>query len=82
MGEITIYTTRYCGFCNRAKMLLSQKGIEYKEIPVDGDPELRQKASDEAGGYTTVPMIFMGERFIGGFTELAQLDRDGKLVKN
>lgn len=79
MSEIVMYSTRYCGFCNQAKMLLKRKGLEFEDIPVDGDPELRAKISEKAGGYRTVPMIFIDEKFIGGFTELVALDREGKL---
>lgn len=79
MKNIVIYTTRYCGFCNRAKMLLNQLELEFKEIPVDDDPELRRQVSAANGNYRTVPMIFIEEKFIGGYTELAALHQDGKL---
>ena len=79
MKDVQIYTTRYCGFCNRAKMLLSQLGIEYTDHPVDNNPSLRQEISTKAGGYSTVPMIFIDGQFIGGYTELASLHREGKL---
>ena len=81
MKKIVLYTTRYCGFCNRAKMLLQQKGLAFEEHPVDDDPALRKKVSDSVGGYRTVPMIFIDEKFIGGFTELAQLDRANELAE-
>ena len=79
MSDIVIYSTRYCGFCNQAKMLLKRKGLEFQDIAVDGDPELRAKISEKAGGFRTVPMIFIDQKFIGGYTELASLERDGKL---
>ena len=44
-----IYTTRWCPFCIRAKALLDQKGVEYQEIPVDGDPSTRQQMAERAG---------------------------------
>lgn len=60
-------------------MLLSRIGLDYKDHPVDGDPELRKKVSDSVGGYSTVPMIFIDDEFIGGFTELFTMVREGKL---
>lgn len=79
MKQVDIYSTRYCGFCNRAKMLLNQLGIEYTDYPVDNNPQLRQEASARAGGFPTVPMIFIDGTFIGGYSELANLHREGKL---
>ncbi|SMF55037.1 glutaredoxin domain-containing protein [Pseudobacteriovorax antillogorgiicola] len=81
MKDIKLYTTRYCGFCNRAKMLLSQLNLEYTDHSVDNDPDLRQEISDSVGGFPTVPMIFIDGQFIGGYTELANLHREGKLTK-
>ena len=79
MSEIVLYTTRYCGFCNQAKTLLNRKNLAFQDIAVDGDPELRAKISEKAGGYRTVPMIFIDQKFVGGFTELVALEREGKL---
>ena len=78
--DIQIYTTRYCGFCNQAKMLLQKLNLEFEDHPVDNDPALRKKVSDSVGGYSTVPMIFINGKFIGGFTELVALHREGKLT--
>jgi glutaredoxin 3 len=80
MQEIKLYTTPYCGYCDAAKRLLKQKGYPFQEIDVARDPELRSRLSRENGGYRTVPMIFIGAEFIGGFTELADLDRSGQLA--
>jgi glutaredoxin 3 len=79
MQEITLYTTPVCGYCHAAKRLLSQKGLPYKEVDVARDPDLRQRLSRENNGYRTVPMIFIGSEFIGGYTDLAELDRTGQL---
>ena len=79
MQEITLYTTPVCGYCQAAKRLLQQRGLTYKEVDLARDPELRMKLSQENNGYRTVPMIFIGPEFIGGYTELAALDRDGQL---
>lgn len=79
MKDIKIYTTRYCGFCHRAKALLKKLDLPFEEIGVDGNRELRQKLADDNNGYRTVPMIFIDGQFIGGYTELAQLHKEGKL---
>lgn len=79
MQEIIVYTTPVCGYCQAAKRLLSQRGLPYKEVDLARDPALRQKLSNENGGYRTVPMIFIGSEFVGGYSELADLDREGGL---
>lgn len=81
MKEVKIYTTQYCPFCIQAKHLLARLGINYTEVPVDNNWELRRQLAEENNGYSTVPMIFIGETFIGGYTELADLNRRGKLME-
>jgi glutaredoxin 3 len=78
MARIELYTTRWCGFCVRAKALLDGKGIDYLETSLDDDPSFRQRLLDLTGGWT-VPQILIDGRPIGGYTELWQLDRDGRL---
>ncbi len=73
-----MYTTRWCGYCVRAKALLESRGLEYEELPLDDDPHFRQHLFDLTGGWT-VPQILIGEEPIGGYTELWRLDRDGRL---
>jgi glutaredoxin 3 len=73
-----MYSTRWCGYCVRAKTLLESKGIEYEEISLDDDPAFRQKLFDLTGGWT-VPQILIDGKLIGGYTELWRLDRDGRL---
>jgi glutaredoxin 3 len=80
MQEITVYTTTTCPYCVSAKRLLSQYGLVYNEVDLTTNPELRQRLSAENSGYRTVPMIFIGKDFIGGFSELSALDKGGKLV--
>jgi len=79
MKPVTIYTTQTCGFCLRAKQLLADRGISYQEVDVTGDDEARARLVEKSDGRRTVPQIFIGEEGIGGYTELAQLDREGKL---
>jgi glutaredoxin 3 len=78
MARIRVYSTRWCGYCVRAKTLLENRGIEYEEISLDDDPAFRQKLFDLTGGWT-VPQILIDGRPIGGYTELWRLDRDGRL---
>jgi glutaredoxin 3 len=73
-----MYSTRWCGYCVRAKTLLESKGIEYEEISLDDDPAFRQKLFDLTGGWT-VPQILIDGKAIGGYAELWRLDRDGRL---
>jgi glutaredoxin 3 len=78
MARIRVYSTRWCGYCVRARTLLENKGIEYEEISLDDDPAFRQRLFDLTGGWT-VPQILIDGRPIGGYTELWRLDRDGRL---
>ena len=73
-----MYTTRWCGYCVRAKALLDAKGLPYEEVSLDDEPGFRRQLLDLTGGWT-VPQILIGGRPIGGYTELRQLDRDGRL---
>ncbi|MEE4278606.1 MAG: glutaredoxin 3 [Halieaceae bacterium] len=76
--SVTMYSTRFCPYCVAARRLLSDKGVDFEDISVDGDPELRRTMSERAG-QRTVPQIWIGERHIGGFTDLAALDSRGEL---
>jgi len=79
-APVTLYTRRWCGYCFAARRLLDQLGIHYAETPLDRQPELRSQISQKAGGWPTVPLIFIGDRFVGGYTEIAALHRRGELV--
>ena len=78
MERIHIYTTRWCGFCVRAKALLDTRGLPYEEVRLDDDPAFRQRLFDLTGGWT-VPQILIDERPVGGYSELWRLDREGRL---
>jgi glutaredoxin 3 len=79
MTSVRIYTTEYCGFCVRAKDLLTRKGVAFEEIDVTGDDALRGKLVEMSGGLRTVPQIWVGDTHVGGYTDLAKLDREGRL---
>ncbi|MGC3981504.1 MAG: glutaredoxin 3 [Steroidobacteraceae bacterium] len=77
--EIVMYSTQYCGYCDRARQLFARKQVSISEIKVDADPEQRDIMLKRSGGRRTVPQIFIGERHIGGYDELAALDRKHEL---
>lgn len=79
MIPIEIYTTRYCPYCQAAKRLLSHKGAKFTEIDVSGDPKGRSDMVARANGLMTVPQIFIGSTHVGGYDDLAALDRAGEL---
>jgi len=79
--EIVMYSTAWCGYCQRARNLLERKGVPVREIKVDEDPKDRETMLQRSGGRRTVPQIFIGERHVGGYDDLAALDRAGELDK-
>lgn len=79
MSAVEIYTTLFCSHCDRAKELLARKGVDYTEFDVSQDAPKRHEMLKRTGGRMTVPQIFIGEVHVGGFAELAALERAGKL---
>lgn len=77
-AKVVIYSKSHCPYCDRAKALFKNKGVAYEEIMVDEKPELYKKLKEETG-LLTVPQIFINDELIGGFTDLAALDREGEL---
>lgn len=80
MKKVTIYTTSYCPYCNRAKDLLKKKKVTFEEIDVSNDAQKRDEL-EEKTGCMTVPQIFIGEEFIGGSDDLYELESSGELDK-
>ncbi|MBC7173667.1 MAG: glutaredoxin 3 [Polyangiaceae bacterium] len=78
MSEVVIYTSPTCGYCLMAVRLLRDKGVAFRQENVAGDPE-RRKWLAKVTGRSTVPQIFIGGEPIGGYTDLAALERSGKL---
>lgn len=76
--QVVLYTTRFCPYCTRARALLVRKGVEFNDIPVDADPERRAEMQARSGR-RTVPQIWIGDYHVGGFDELAALEREGSL---
>ncbi|NIY71473.1 glutaredoxin 3 [Marivivens donghaensis] len=79
MKTVEIYTSPICGYCHRAKHLLTAKGVEYTEYDVLEDPDKRPEMMQRANGGRTVPQIFIGGEHVGGCDDLYALDRAGKL---
>lgn len=76
--KILMYTTKWCPFCVMAKRLLAAKGVAVEEVAVDTDPARRAEMMQRSGR-RTVPQIFVGERHLGGFEDIAALDHKGEL---
>jgi glutaredoxin 3 len=77
--EIVMYSTQFCAYCDRARQLFTRKRVSISEIKIDHQPEQRDIMLKRAAGRRSVPQIFIGERHIGGFDELAALERRGEL---
>ncbi len=75
---VRMYATLFCPYCLRARMLLKRKGIKYEEISVANDAELWSEM-ERLSQRDTVPQIFIGDLSIGGYDDMAALDRAGKL---
>jgi glutaredoxin 3 len=78
MAPVRIYTKHNCPFCVRAKNLLAKKGVAFEEIDVEERDDLRDWLV-EATGQRTVPQIFVGNRSLGGFSDVDALDKQGQL---
>jgi glutaredoxin 3 len=80
MQKVTMYSTAVCPYCQRAEMLLKQRGVtEIDKIRIDLDPAQRDEMVAKTGR-RTVPQIFIGQTHVGGFDDLAALDREGGLA--
>ncbi len=78
MAKVVVYATPYCPYCVRARYLLNAKGINFEEIDVSSNPQLRNEMQQLSGGYT-VPQIFINSQAVGGSDELHALERTGEL---
>ena len=75
---VVVYLTQWCPYCVAARRLLDHKGVAYEAVDVAGNHEARAWIA-QASGQRTVPQIFIKEQSVGGYTELAALDRSGEL---
>ena len=78
MSEVVMYCTRFCPYCISADRLLNSKGVPVSKIAVDNDAEMWRKM-EQISGRQTVPQIFIGDYHVGGYDDLAALDRAGEL---
>ena len=79
-SQVQVYTMDYCPYCERAKRLLTQRGVAFEEIRVAEEDDATWDSLFQRSGMRTMPQIFAGERLIGGFTELAAEDARDQLV--
>jgi glutaredoxin 3 len=77
--EVTVYTTGFCGYCTQVMALLTRRGIPFAEVNVEDHPGLPGQLLTRSGR-RTLPQVYVGERYIGGATEVAALDRSGELL--
>jgi glutaredoxin 3 len=78
MAQITVYTTEPCSFCIRVKQLLAARGVEYDEVNLSKDPEGRAQLVERTG-MLSFPQVVIGDEVIGGFREMFEADRSGRL---
>jgi glutaredoxin 3 len=78
MAAITMYATSWCGYCAMARSLLESKGQRWEEVDVDAESGRREEMEQRSGRHT-VPQIWIGDRHVGGYDELAALERTGQL---
>lgn len=79
MPAVTIYTKAWCPYCAAAKELLGGKSVAFTEVDIGREPARRAEMIAKAGGRSTVPQIFIGERHVGGCDDLYALERAGRL---
>lgn len=79
-NKVTMYSTRTCGYCGAARMLLTRKAVEFEDFVVTDDVQKRQEMQERSGS-RSVPQIFIGDKSIGGYEELRALDVSGDLDK-
>ncbi|MGI9344330.1 MAG: glutaredoxin 3 [Gammaproteobacteria bacterium] len=78
--EVMMYTQALCGYCSAARKLLKSKGVDFEEVDVTLSAKRRREMIDRSGRHT-VPQIFAGERHLGGYDDIAELDRQDRLDK-
>jgi len=79
MKKVIIYTGPMCNYCGAAKHLLSKKKVDYTEFNIATNPAKMQEMQEKTNGARTIPQIFIGETYVGGYDELKALEVAGKL---
>jgi glutaredoxin 3 len=81
MAEVIIYRTTYCPYCDMAKRLFTNLNVPFTEIDVTHDHDMRIKLVEMTGGRRTVPQIFIDGLSVGGYTDVAELHKNGRLAE-
>ena len=79
MKNIIMYTGPMCNFCDAAKRLFERNNLSYKEIDISTKDGLRDEMIKKANGKRTIPQIFFDDHHVGGYVELRELEKTGKL---
>ena len=79
MKNITVYSGPFCNFCEAAKRLLARNNLTYTEIDISTKDGLRDEMIKKANGKRTIPQIFFDDHHVGGYVELRELEKEGKL---
>ena len=79
MQKVIIYTGPMCNYCSAAKHLLSKKKVDYLEFDIAVDPSKMKEMQEKTKGARTIPQIFIGDTYVGGYNELKALEVAGKL---
>ena len=79
MKKVVIYTGPMCNYCSAAKHLLNKKKVDYTEFDIGIDPSKMKEMQERTKGAKTIPQIFIGENYVGGYNELKALEVAGKL---
>ncbi len=82
MKNITVYSGPMCNFCDAAKRLLSRNNLNYNEIDISTKEGLRDEMTKRANGRRTIPQIFFDDYHVGGYQELRELEKTGKLISS
>ncbi len=82
MKNITVYSGPMCNFCDAAKRLLTRNNLNYNEIDISTKEGLRDEMTKRANGRRTIPQIFFDDYHVGGYQELRDLEKNGKLLSS
>ena len=82
MKNIIVYSGPMCGYCDAAKRLLARNNLEFTDIDVSTKEGLRDEMTKKANGRRTIPQIFFDDYHVGGYQELRELEKTGKLLSS
>ena len=82
MKNITVYSGPMCNFCDAAKRLLTRNNLNYNEIDISTKEGLRDEMTKRANGRRTIPQIFFDDYHVGGYQELREVEKTGKLLSS